>query len=154
MSVAIDCAVGQASSMRRWGIAALVTASTVLMLAACTSGPPSVADDTYRGLPEATSDSGDPTALSFSAQGAWVKQNQTFALTTWGSSSCPLIPTSIESEADDAVTIHFERSPQTTCTADMAAITHEFTVPAGSDSTPLTVTLTYDDWDPEALVLE
>jgi hypothetical protein len=142
--------------MKRRGVALLVPALAVLLLAACAGVPPiasdqsepsSVADRTYQGVVETSTNPSEGKAFSESAQGAWLKRNQTFAITTWGSSSCSSIPTSIESEADNAVTIHFEPSPLDPCTADMAPTTHEFTVPSGSGATPLTITLTYASWD-------
>jgi hypothetical protein len=149
--------------MKRWGIDALVTFSAVMLLAACT-GPPiasdqkepsSVADRTYRGTTETSGGPGEGAAFSESAQGTWLERNQTFAVTIWGSSSCPSIPTSIEPEADNAITIHLEPSPHDPCTADMAPTTHEFTVPSGSGTAPLTITLTYADWDgTDSIVLD
>jgi hypothetical protein len=162
--VAIRFAVRHASRMKRWGIAAVVTVSAVILLAACTGGPPiasdqeepsSVADRTYRGTTETSRGPGEGTVFSESPQGTWLERNQTFAVTTWGSSSCPSIPTSIELEAKNAVAIHFEPSPHDPCTADMAPTTHEFTVPSGSGTTPLTITLTYADWDgTDSIVLD
>ncbi|WP_157962566.1 hypothetical protein [Homoserinimonas sp. OAct 916] len=135
--------------MKRSAIAALVLAATVTILSACAGAPPtaeetpsiampsSVADRTYRGMPE----SNEP--FSETPRIIWIERNKTFALTLFGSSSCPSIPTSITTDADNAITIHFEQSSNDPCTADMAATTYEFTVPSGSGATPLTVTLDY-----------
>jgi hypothetical protein len=118
---------------------------SAVLLTACAGAPSSVSDRTYSGTVE-TSGGPDEGMESFgSPRGVWLKRNDTFAITLWGSFSCPRVPASMERIADDAVTINFEASPQDPCTADLSPTTHEFTVPSGSTATPLTVTLTYTD---------
>lgn len=125
--------------MKRPATVALVLAITVMFLSAC--APTSIADGSYRGEIEPSAEADEP----FSGQPriGWIERNKRFALTIWGSSSCPSIPTSIKAEANNAITIHFEQSPRDSCTADMAATTYEFTVPSGSGATPLTVILEF-----------
>lgn len=77
----------------------------------------------------------------------WVEDGSVFAVTTWGSSSCPLVPTELSGIAANAVGIHFEDSPQQACTADMAATSHEFTLPGSVTERPVMIAVTYESWD-------
>ena len=123
-------------------LAAVVATFAVVSLAAC-AGPSSVADNSYRGVPETLKSlppsSGSPVPV-------WMERGKSFSITRWGSSSCAPVPTKIESSGSE-VTIRFEDAGKKDCTADMAATTHEFTVPDGTGPPPLKITLTYSSWD-------
>ncbi|MET3810200.1 hypothetical protein [Arthrobacter sp. UYEF3] len=85
----------------------------------------------------------------------WVDRPRRFGVTLWGSSSCPAVPTRIEATAPDRVAIRLEASAQNPCTADLAPTTHEFSVPAGAGTLPLTITLVYAEGEGSTtLVLE
>ncbi|MCX6499027.1 MAG: hypothetical protein NTU93_09515 [Arthrobacter sp.] len=142
----------------------------IVMLTAC-AGPPSAADRSYRGMlsnppvslgaPKSAQPSAPPGAspaprLTLGTPTAgWVDKPRRFGVPLWGSSSCPAIPTRIEATAPDRVTIRFEASAQNPCTADLAPTTHEFSVPAGAGTLPLTITLIYAEGEgTTTLVLE
>jgi len=104
------------------------------------SAPTSVADETIKGLPESVTvdpESTEPLAT-------WIEEGETFAVVTWGSSSCLATPIEIVGEGD-VVTIEFEPSAEEMCTADMAATTYTFTVPEKMTSTPTSVELTSEE---------
>jgi len=104
------------------------------------SAPTSVADDTIKGLPDTVTV--DPASTEPLA--VWIEQDETFAVVTWGSSSCIATPIDIAREGD-VVTIEFEPSAEEMCTADMAPTTYTFTVPKGMSSTPTSVELTSEE---------
>lgn len=149
-------------------LAALILA-VALMLTGC-AGPPSVADRSYRGTlptppvsPGATqgAPSVPPGAVPAprlklgTPEAGWLEKPRRFGITLWGSSSCAAVPTRIEVTAPDRVRIRFEAPAQNPCTADLAATTHEFSVPAGADTLPLTITLVYAEGEgTTTLVLE
>ena len=118
------------------------------------SAPVSVANDTSAGGPPGFDGgggllNGEPSAI-------WISGRREFAIVTFGSSSCPPVPTSIASSDATHVEITFVRSPNNPCTADMAPTTHKFDLPEGVDAAgEVTLDVTYDldvDYD-YALVL-
>ena len=130
----------------------------MLLLTGC-AGPPNAADRSYRGMlstPAATpvvpssvpsgappgASSAPPLALGQPAA-AWVDKSRRFGITLWGSSSCPAVPSRVEATAPGQVSIRVEPSAGNPCTADLAPTSHEFRVPAGAGTLPLTITLVY-----------
>lgn len=107
----------------------LIPALTVIVLGAALAGcggdPETVATKTYRGIVEWTETKTSETAAS------WVTPGSTFAITTWGSSSCPDVPVKVEGTTD-SITVAFESNSQEACTADLAPTTHEFPLPKGT----------------------
>jgi hypothetical protein len=92
----------------------------------------SVAVETTQGLPERhiAGDNlfnGVPLAM-------WVGGG--LAVVTFGSSSCPPVPTSIAAPDAEHVVIEFAASPDTPCSADLAPTTHQFDLPSGVSATP------------------
>lgn len=133
-------------------LACALAVGILLGIAAC-AGPPHAADRSYPGVvaspsvaPDASPGSSS-TASPASPPGigtplaGWVDKPRRFGVTLWGSSSCPAVPTRIESAGSDRVNITFEQAGDKVCTADLAPTTHEFTVPAEADTLPLSVTL-------------
>lgn len=123
---------------------AAVPLLVVLALAGC-SGPDSVADRSYAGLPESVDEtdvgaSGEPVAT-------WIEDDETFAVTMWGSSSCPAVPSSIDTTDSGAVEITFVTDSSGPCTADLAPTTHEFGVPDDAAASPLEVTIGWEGAD-------
>jgi hypothetical protein len=108
---------------------------------AANGAPTSIADETTAGVPESVEI--DPNSTEASA--VWIEKGETFAVVTWGSSSCVPVPIEMEA-AGDMVTIEFEPSAEEMCTADMTATTHSFTVPEGMSSPPTSVGISAEDW--------
>ncbi|MEG9227106.1 hypothetical protein [Aeromicrobium sp. Sec7.5] len=107
--------------MRRIGAGTAVL--LVALLGGCSEG--SVARDTYRGLPPGVEVEGP--VLSPEPMLTWLEDGAAFAITTWGSSSCP--PVAVETESDrQSVTVVFEDSDNDACTADLGPTSHEFDV--------------------------
>lgn len=115
-------------------------AVAVFLLTGCSGPDPSVAETTTLGLPEGfvleTTD--------FDLFATWVEPDETFAIVTWGSSSCPSIPTALTVEARDRIAVTFSPSPNDPCTANMAPTTHEFTLPDDVTASPVIIDVSYD----------
>ncbi len=111
--------------MRPYRLATLLVA--LPLLAGCTTN---VATATTPGVPEGLD--ADQSLLNGLPLAAWLDDERaTLAVVTFGSSSCPPVPTSIARTDDATIAISFVRSPNTPCTADLAATTHEFATPGG-----------------------
>lgn len=111
--------------MRPHPIVALLIA--VPLTAGCASN---IATSTTTGVPPGL-DAGE-NLLNGLPLAAWLDGDRaTLAVVTFGSSSCPPVPTSISRVDDTTLRISFVRSPNTPCTADLAATTHEFETPDG-----------------------
>lgn len=108
-------------------IPAFVLLAIITMLAGCGGDPESVATKTFQGAPEGAETDGSTTTAT------WITPGSSFAVTTWGSSSCPPVPTEVENTTS-SVTVIFEEASDQVCTADMAPTTHEFTLPKGTRS--------------------
>jgi len=126
----------------RSGRAVIAAVATALLLAGCSVGPSSVATKTYRGAPngfdssKGLSDGGQPGAM-------WLEGGGAFAIITFGSSSCPPVPTSVSVKDAHTIEVTFAQSPQKACTADFGPSTSEFTTPAGLED-PVTAELSFD----------
>lgn len=98
-----------------------------------------------------SSESGIPDGLDvvWSGEGpaaGWLAEGKTFAVVTWGSSSCPRVATAIEVVGSDHLDVTFDAPRAGICTADMAATTHTFDLPLGITESPVTITISYRDW--------
>ncbi len=127
--------------MPRRRFAILATVGALLALSACAT--PSIADSVTRGLPAGV----EVDPLDENPIAVWAEKNVRFAVVTWGSSSCPLVASDLTVEDDDRIALTFASSTNKPCTADMAATTHEFTLPDEITKTPVTITISYQDAD-------
>jgi hypothetical protein len=125
--------------MTRAARIALVAVASVVLLTGCATGPgdaarESIAERSYRGLPgqAAVGPAEQPLVTPLGGN--------RFALTLWGSSSCPRIPTAITTDGS-GVLVQLAESGGEVCTADMAAMTHELLSPVPP---PFTVTVEFD----------
>ena len=138
--------------------AAPAALAVVLLLAGC-AGPPDASDRSYRGMlstsAAAPGASAVPPQMLGQPVAAWVDRPRRFGITLWGSSSCPAVPSRIEANGPDRVSIQIEPSAGNPCTADLAPTSHEFSVPPGAGTLPLTITLVYAQGErTRTLVLE
>jgi len=85
----------------------------------------------------------DPS--NFDTVALWLERGESFAIVTYGSSSCPPVATSLSGEGNDRIAVNFAPSKNEQCTADMAPTTHEFKLPDGVDRTPVTITVSYEE---------
>ena len=141
------------------GLAALF--ATALLLTGCGGGAPlgglfggGVEDERYVGLPEEYEvGDGMPSEQPLVT---WLQPGETFAVVTWGSSSCPAEASAIEAPDAASVVVTFASSGGSgPCTADMAPTTHEFTLPPEATERPLGVVIRFEDYEQEtAITLE
>ena len=113
-------------------LSAAVLALVAMSLLAGCSAPVSVANDTSEGSPPGFDGgggllNGEPSAI-------WISGRHEFAIVTFGSSSCPPVPTSITAVDAHHMAITFVKSPNSPCTADMSPTTHKFDVPDGVEA--------------------
>jgi hypothetical protein len=121
---------------------ALALAAASILLAGC-SAPVSVADDTSSGGPPGFDGSGG--LLNGEPSAIWISGRRQFAIVTFGSSSCPPVPTAISSSDATHIAITFVKSPNSPCTADLAPTTHQFSLPEGVDAAAeVAVDVTFD----------
>lgn len=153
--------------MRRRMIGAATAAGLALALAACGGGGPGAEDDGSRSGDQG--DSGTAQEVEFServtrgapegidwARGGeidgepvagWIVEGESFAVVTWGSSSCPPVAAKLLIQGGDRIELGFENSPNEICTADMAPTTQEFDLPAGVSERPVTLVLRFEGGD-------
>lgn len=158
--------VGNTGHMTVRGIVAITAAAALFALTGCASStygpeasstPPSetpstssedgsmesIADDVFTGLPEgvdtpADAGSGRPDAV-------WLEPGATFAIITWGSSTCPPVARTLEQTGDSEIAIDFARNERMACTMDFVPTSHIFSVPEGVQSPPLLITMTAEE---------
>jgi hypothetical protein len=106
-------------------VTVLLTAS----LAGCVNG---VADETQRGFPDGYD--GVIDALTAEPFATWVGTRAQFTITTWGSSSCAPVATSVESTDDSSISVTFTPPTALICTADLGPTTHILATPPEIDT--------------------
>jgi len=114
---------------RRWGAAAAIALTTALAVSGCSSPQPSISE-TVPGLPSGV------TLTDVEQQGdqpvaVWTDNRVTLTIVTWGSSSCPPVPTSLVAESEASLELRFAAPTDQACTADYAPTSHVFTTPDG-----------------------
>jgi hypothetical protein len=124
-------------------------ALAVLAVTGCADGGPagdgSEADSTIQGIPDGW-DGPAPDPLTGQPSAGWIDDDE-FAVITMGSGSCPPVPSEPEVVNPGAVRIEFGPSPHEVCTADMSPTTHVFALSDELTERPITVTITYTDYD-------
>jgi hypothetical protein len=134
--------VGDEQNPLTRGAAALVAlAAAVLLLAGCSG---SVARSSEPGIPDGLS---IDQSEGLGAAAGWIVEGEIFAVVTWGSWSCPRAPVGLEAVGVDQLDLTFDAPSGAVCTADMAATTHTFDLPAVITERPITITVSYRDWD-------
>ena len=139
------------SLRRSLATAGLITsaAMTLLAVAGCAGGGSgsdgSAAQDTEQGIPDDW-DGPVPDPLTGQPAAGWIDDDE-FAVITMGSGSCPPVPSEPEVTSPGEMRIEFGPSPNEVCTADMSPTTHVFALPAELIDRPITVTITYTDYD-------
>ena len=122
---------------------AVAMALVALSLLMGCSAPVSIANDTSEGSPPGFE--GDGGLLNGEPSAIWISGRREFAIVTFGSSSCPPVPTSISVIDEHHVVITFVKSPNSPCPSDLTATTHKFDVPKGVDADgAVAIAVTYD----------
>lgn len=106
-------------------------AITAIIVAALSGCVQSAAQSTVRGLPDGFEDVDLANPEPFAA---WRDDRSQFTITTFGSSSCAPIPTSVSAPDDSTIAVTFVPAAALMCTADMASTTHVFDTPSGIDA--------------------
>ena len=74
----------------------------------------------------------------------WIERGKSFGVTTWGSSGCPSIPSSIDVVTASKIVVNISESGTTTvCTADYAPHTSRVDLPDDVDGLPLSISVNY-----------
>lgn len=128
--------------------AAGLAAGAALLLAGCSggSGDGGPIAQVEKGLPSGWDeaqfgpDAGDPVV-------GWVVEGESFAVVTWGSSSCPPIAKSLGAPSASELRIVFAPPEGEVCTADFAPTTHEFALPDGVTERPIAVEMEFEQFD-------
>ena len=114
------------------------------------TGPKSIAVTHYRGIPP-----GAETARPLPRTGvnaAW--RDGRLEITTWGSGSCPGVPTRARARGQHAVEVTISADYSGVCTTDLSPTTSVIEVPAGIAATgPLTVTMRGDGRGPVVITV-
>lgn len=118
------------SHRRRVIASALLASAAALVLVGCAGTPSSIATDTVRGVPAGVTLT-DDEQLGGQPVAVWTDNRETFTVVTWGSSSCPPVPTSLELEAAMLMNLTFAAPTDQACTADFAPTSHVFATPDG-----------------------
>ena len=114
----------------------------LLALTGC-SAPTTIAYATYPRAPAGFESTGG--MLNGQPGVAWLMGKQSFAVVTFGSSSCPPIPVELTATPPSSIALRFVPSQNQPCTADMGATTHQFHLPEGIDpDAPIDVHVEYD----------
>lgn len=137
--------------MKKILVRAAVVLAASCLLAGCaaetptkpteTAPPASVSETVAPGVPDGWEDRIDQNRLGEQILTGWIEEGKTFAVVTWGSSSCVPIADSIEATADNSLLVSFVASPNEVCTADMAPTTHTFALPSGATKRPIELTV-------------
>lgn len=123
-------------------MAAGAASLAVLMFAGCSG---SIAERSYPGMPTGARPM-PPTPLpgqvdlptpDFGPWVQWSDSDRVLAVSLWGSSSCPVEPTSLEQVERDYLSIEVKarKGPFGACTSDLAMNTYEIRVPASVTKT-------------------
>ncbi|MDO9590830.1 MAG: hypothetical protein Q7J04_06780 [Microcella sp.] len=121
--------VRDSSSRWRAIVSALVAGAAALVLVGC-SAASSIATETVRGVPAGVTLT-DDEQLGEQPVAVWTDNRETLTVVTWGSSSCPPVPTSLDLESAMLLNLRFAPPTDQVCTADFAPTSHVFTTPDG-----------------------
>ena len=121
----------------------LFAAGVLLVALTGCSAPTSIAYATYDRAPAGFESAGG--LLNGQPGVAWLMGKQSFAVVTFGSSSCPPIPVELSATPPSGLSLRFVPSPNQPCSADMGATTHQFHLPDDMDAAgPIDVHVVYD----------
>ncbi|MHA7283909.1 hypothetical protein [Arthrobacter sp. TMS2-4] len=140
-----------------WNVVVFSTA--VIVLTGCTwqDDPTGAADvrtigDSYPASSTAPLTIGEPWDTNPNVE--WVERGQRFYITTYGSSSCPLAPISLD-DATNGLMVEMAPIGGPACTADLGLSSYALDVPESKrGSTNFTVTLKFQEGEQAELLLK
>lgn len=106
-----------------------------------TTPPAKVSESVTAGVPEGWEDRVNNDQLGEQILTGWIEEGRTFAVVTWGSSTCVPVADSLEAKSDASMLVTFTASPNEVCTSDMAPATHTFALPAEVSKRPIELTV-------------
>lgn len=134
---------------------AVVVVAASCLLVACaaeaptkpteTAPPETVSETVAAGVPDGWENRIDQNRLGEQILTGWIEEGKTFAIVTWGSSSCVPVADSIEAKSEASLLVTFRASPNEVCTADMAPATHTFALPSDVTKRPIELTVVMTD---------
>jgi hypothetical protein len=127
---------------RRRTIAAVFAATAVAFALAGCSAASSIATETVRGVPAGVTLT-DEEQSGEQPVAVWTDNRETLTVVTWGSSSCPPVPTALELEAAMQLNLRFGPPTEQVCTADFAPTSHVFTTPDGISFSAVQLSITF-----------
>ena len=123
-------------------MSALLAGAAAFALVGC-SAASSIATDTVRGVPsgvtltDAEQSGEQPVAV-------WTDNRETLTVVTWGSSSCPPVPTALDLESAMLLTLRFAPPTSDVCTADFAPTSHVFATPDGISFSAVNLAMVFE----------
>ncbi len=141
----------------RGSLRAVAVAGAVLLAAGCAqegedqgsavTEPVPATEQVAPGVPEGWETQIDINRLGEQILAGWVDEGESFAVVTWGSSTCVPTADTIQVTGSDSVTVVFAPSENEVCTADMAPSTHTLALPEGVTDRPVELTVTLSEFD-------
>jgi hypothetical protein len=120
--------ITQAEAMVKIGVVVLLGVA----LSACSSsvfGPSAIGD--RQDTPILTADDGEAFAVV-----GWIDAGRRMYVTTWGSSSCPTVPTDLDAQSDSALSLTLKDKVSQSCTEDLVPTTYALDVPVEVSAAP------------------
>lgn len=131
------------STARRRSVAAVFAATAIALALVGCSAASSIATETVRGVPSGVTLTDDEQSGE-QPVAVWTDNRETLTVITWGSSSCPPIPTALDLEAAMQLNLRFAPTNEQVCTADFAPTSHVFTTPDGISFSAVQLEITFD----------
>lgn len=123
------------------GVVGLALAAA-LTLGGCAAAS-SIATETVRGVAPGVQLT-DEEQLGDQPVAVWSADRTTVTVVTWGSSSCPPVPTSLTLPSAMLLDLRFAPPGEGACTADFAPTSHVFTTPDGISFSAVQMQITFE----------
>ena len=132
----------RAPGRRRSIVSALLASAAALVLVGC-SAASSIAFETVSGVPAGVTLT-DDEQMGEQPVAVWTDSRETLTVVTWGSSSCPPVPTSLVLASDMLLNLTFAAPTDQACTADYAPTSHVFSTPDGVSASVVQLAMVFE----------
>ena len=124
---------------RRYQLIGLAAIGVVATMASACSGPghsrvSSAVTRHFKGVPTGVSTAAVQQHLRTQKPWAAWAGSRSISVMTWGSGSCPSLPSSVEAAGADQVVVHTVVGPGDVCTSDLAITTSVVRLPSRVDT--------------------
>jgi hypothetical protein len=126
----------------RWAGATTLALAAVVAVSGCSSPEP-FASETVSGVPAGVTLTDDEQSGE-QPVAVWRDDRATLTVITWGSSSCPPVPTSLERESAPLLQLRFAPPTDQACTADYAPTGHIFETPDGTSADAVRLEIVFE----------